>query len=506
MPRSPRNIPPLHFSIPANFNIDDAVSRHPPAFPFKADVCASFLHFLNYKLRIEETQAVRLKMRYLHLNIHRDIAKYIRWLERVGVVRVSSSYQSGVRAKTYSFQPAYDASRRTKYRVTDRTTYEKHRKAINRPVSKHPIADPLPDDVQEADVVATSLQHLSRDYAIECFHRCGFQFSTPCGLRSAEKWYVTPPVCSRNSSHQPIVYPYPTSEPLHSAHPSTVVQRFPNNDAHFCTYPSVVETERYQLKCLEGVTLKPGWKEFIERQHETGMWSAQIADHALIDLQSIEDGGWRFSRDRTAQRLHTNITSLKSELRRFMVLGDCQELVEIDIRASQPYLLLGLMRWGKRWNYEGIPSEQSSEDWQAFVCGEADPYTALGEELSESTGQPLTRQEAKEGFMRVLFSHIKQVHPLKTIFAARFPDVFAFVSAVNRFTNRDCAVLLQEYEAAIIIERVAARLTAEQIPLLTLHDALIVGSENMPAVTVIMADELKRTIGIEPVLRVSGFT
>lgn len=493
MPRSPRNIPPLHFSVPANFNIGDAVSRHPPVFPFKADVCASFLHLLNYKLWIEETKAVRLKMRYLQLNIHRDIARYIRWLEQVGVIRVSSSYQIGVRAKTYSFQPVYQASRRTMYRVTDRTTYEKHRKTINRPLSKHPISEVLPDDVQEGDVVGTSLQHLSRDYAIECFHRCEFKFSTPCERIAAAKWYVTPPVCSPNSSHHPVVYPYLTS----------AVQRFPNNDAHFCTYPSAVETERYLLNCLQGVTLKSGWKEFIECQHETGMWSGRTTDDALSDCQRIEDGVFRFNRDTTAQRLHTSITGLKSELRRFVVLSDSEELVEIDIRASQPYLLLGLMRWGKRWNYEGIPSDQSIQDWQAFVCGTADPYTALGESLSQNTGQPLTRVEAKEGFMRVLFSHIRQVHPLKTIFAARFPEVFAFVSALNRFTNRNCAVLLQEYEAAIIIERVAARLTAKRIQVLTLHDALIVGSGNSSAVILIMADELKRTVGIEPVLRVS---
>ena len=502
MSRSPRNIPPLHFSIPANFNIDDAVRHHPPAFPFKPDVCASFLHFLNYKLRIEETKAVRLKMRYLQLNIHRDIAKYIRWLEQGGVIRVSSTYQTGVRAKTYSFQPAYQASRRTKYRVTDRTTYEKHHKAINRPLSKHPISEVLPDDVQEGDVVGTSLQHLSRDYAIECFHRCGFEFSTPCERIAAAKWYVTPPVCSPNCSHHLIVHPYPTSEPLHSPYPSVAVQRFPNNDAHFCTYASLVETERYLLKCLQGVTLKPGWKEFIKRQHEMGTWSGRTTDDALSDCQRIEDGVFRFKRDATAQRLHTSITGLKSELRQFLILDGCDDLVEIDIRASQPYLLLGLMRWGARWNYEGIPSEQSIREWEAFVCGRDDPYTTLASDLSNAGGKHLNRQDAKEGFMRVLFSHSKQRHPLKAIFADRFPEVFAFVTGLNRFNNRDCAVLLQEYEAAIVIERVASQLAALELPLLTVHDSIIVKFEDMYVAAQVIANELTRTVGTEPVLRV----
>lgn len=502
MPRSPSRIPPLHFSTPANFNIDDAVSRHPPAFLFKADVCASFLHFLNHKLGIEKTPTVRLKMRYLQLNIHRDIANYIRWLEQLGVIRVSGSYQSGVRAKTYSFQPAYEASRRTKYRVTDRTTYEKHRKAINRPVSKHPIREALPADVQEDDVVGTSLQHLSRDYAIECFHRCGFEFSSPCELISAEKWYLTSPACTCKPSDKSLLFPCSTSEPFHAPFPSVAVQRFPNNDAHFCTYPSVVETERYLLKCLQGATLKSGWKEFIERQHETGTWSGQTADHALSDLQRIEDGIYRFSRDSTAQRLHTNITSLKSELRQFLILDGRDDLVEIDIRASQPYLLLGLMRWGHRWNYEGIPSDKSIKEWEAFICGKADPYTALHQDLSNGTSQVLTREAAKEAFMRVLFSHSKQRHPLKDLVADRFPEIFAFVSALNRYSNSDCAVLLQAYEAAIIIDRVASQLAALELPMLTVHDSLIVSSNNALTAAAILKNELTKTLGTVPVLRI----
>lgn len=482
---------------------------------------------------------IRLKKSYLQKNLHDDINEYIKWLQYLGVVEVSHSFNRNKYSKAYRFTSSLWDSGMSLYRVTDWTTYKR--------TVKH-------DSIDTIDQPSTStfpFRHITPEQVERAYTACGFQPIPYWQLNSSDDWYsngdsclagsacVCQPSFNAGSSFHPESVPSgPTlssSPGSESLMPSSLSVRLPlsglvpsgsvsslssvspslrsggvvssslYNATRFCTYPTVRETEKHLEKSLLSVTIKSGWKEYIEEQRLSGNWMRHQADEALWSVQAIEDGRFRFRRSDKVQRLHTNITNLKSDLRQFLILDGCKDLTEIDIRASQPYLLTGLMRWATRCRYECAPTEEVIDQWAEIVAGEMDFYQLFIDKVAEMSGKVVSRDEAKEGMLTLLFSRNEQKSIFKNTFAQSFPEVDLLIRKLKESeglgSHRDCATLLQQYEAAIMIERVGSRLAAERIPVVTIHDSVIVKTIDALRTEQIMCDELTRTVGTQPVLR-----
>jgi hypothetical protein len=254
------------------------------------------------------------------------------------------------------------------------------------------------------------------------------------------------------------------------------------------------------------VELRTGWRDYIDKQVASGHWKIERANRAEWAGQRIEDGVLRFGRNSTNYRLDTNLTGIKSELREFVILDGCDDLTEIDIRASQPYLLTGLMRFASRFCDEPAASVTAIQEWSDFRTAPTDPYVALATCLFGESNTDI-RATGKKAAFTVVFSKNAHKQHGKQEFGERFPEVDAFIRRLKNKKKEHgaCAIFLQQYEAAIMIERVGSRLTAAGIPAFTVHDSLIIKTCDARRTEEIMSDELTRTVRTRPVLRRKRF-
>ncbi len=116
----------------------------------------------------------------------------------------------------------------------------------------------------------------------------------------------------------------------------------------------------------------------------------------------------------------------------------------------------------------------------------------------------MPRDVAKAEFIKMLFQHNQVKNPIKDVFRTRFP-AFADMLMVGKYGNhRNLAWMLQQYEAHTILELVAARFAEQKIPLLTIHDSVIVRSMDESTARTILHDELLAFVGTAPRIRVSA--
>jgi hypothetical protein len=211
--------------------------------------------------------------------------------------------------------------------------------------------------------------------------------------------------------------------------------------------------------------------------------------------QMIRDQQWHFTVCDYG-RVHTNVTNLRSGLRRFLTL-DGKPLVNLDIRNSQP-LIFGLILQ----RHYG-PPRAMPDDARRYVelCQQGRFYDVL---MAES-GIPPDRRAT---FKRRFFGHVFFCRNLPETEAARlfgtaFPTVYAAVRQEKRRNYADLAKNLQRTESGLMIGGVVARLMREapHVPLLTVHDSILTHAEHAEAVGSIMLQEFAKA-GLAPTIRI----
>ncbi len=196
----------------------------------------------------------------------------------------------------------------------------------------------------------------------------------------------------------------------------------------------------------------------------------------------------------TTGRVFNAITGLKRELRHTLRIGG-EPLGSVDICCAQPALLaLEMARNTPTNGLKGratykhtlpvprplcpLPSLPSpplaaaaagpSPSLDAFAslvaCGR------LYERLMDLSG--LDRPSVKLAFLRdVLAKRGRYPSFVERTFRREFPDVYAFIHAVNGNDHAELIRRLQRLESWLVIEQVAPRLVG-RVPVITLHDAI----------------------------------
>lgn len=240
--------------------------------------------------------------------------------------------------------------------------------------------------------------------------------------------------------------------------------------------------------------------------------------------------------DRTAGRLHTYLTQLKSSLRKFIRFNG-KTLCAVDISNSQPYLLQALMSKNiyDRNDMQGriiethplIESDSSiiimlgvlidkiskKPDVLLFknIVSSGRFYEEFGKILKENgeieeVSDSELKSAAKEITFSTLFSKNSSIKYIKSIqiFQKQFPNVYEVLKYIKEGHHPTLAVILQNLEADLVLHKTCKLITKEhpEIPLFTLHDSIITTEENVEYVNQKMAEILKQFIGAEPTLKI----
>lgn len=212
-----------------------------------------------------------------------------------------------------------------------------------------------------------------------------------------------------------------------------------------------------------------------------------------LNINRIDDGDFRFIVD-VYGRVHTNLTNLKSELRRALRI-DSEPLAGLDICNSQPAFLAwwmcqespplgGFRRAPNRCGAESC-SSLVSPCCDCFVCAACGGliYDLLAADLG------LARSEVKIALFRDVFGFRGGYQSLlRDAFRRRWPDVLQFIDDINRSDHRTLLRELQRMESRFVIEAVGEKLRERQIPALSLHDGIYTSKSNFRRLKVVFEE------------------
>jgi hypothetical protein len=224
-------------------------------------------------------------------------------------------------------------------------------------------------------------------------------------------------------------------------------------------------------------------KSVARMLEETDFDSNHAALCARITLRAVEDHDSNFIR-KSKGRLFYAVTQLKKTFRK-QVLIDGQATCEIDISSAQPRLHATLYR-------EDDPRDERDR-FEQLVARE-DFY----EHIASWIGFEGTREEYKEiAFRDLFYSHhaASERSALFRRFRKEFPILADRMLELKRTSRGALPILMQNREAAIILDGVCSVLADESIPVLTVHDSIIVKLDDAARATEVLLECWKNYVG-----------
>lgn len=233
----------------------------------------------------------------------------------------------------------------------------------------------------------------------------------------------------------------------------------------------------------------------------------------MTALNLLADKRFRyFHRNSTNNRLDTNFTNLKSELKQ-SVIGD---YVNIDLKNSQPFFLSMILEalinnkthqgqntlccylsydyFIKTFGIKRIKevSKIHQNQKKAFLVNlktfkESVIRGTLYDDFIENYGAGITRKEVKDIMFKVLFSkndlyyQFKKFIPYekeKKVFATVYPFIYESIKILKSKDNVILPVFLQQVESYIFIDCIAKELVTADIIPITVHDSIMVKEEH----------------------------
>jgi hypothetical protein len=210
-------------------------------------------------------------------------------------------------------------------------------------------------------------------------------------------------------------------------------------------------------------------------------------------INAINDGYLFFKRNETNGRLDSNLTSLPSFLRPFLISSE--KLVNIDIKNSQPYFLYAILKKSK-----SIDEVELNKFKDLVLDGTL--YDFLAAEYKKVTGYFRTRTQMKKMIFKILFSKLTSYESFKSFFQGNFPTIMNFINETNRIKNNTLAILLQSKESFSVLDVIMPLLEQVGIRPFTIHDSFICKESQSDKVIEIVETTLKNLYGESPSLHV----
>lgn len=270
----------------------------------------------------------------------------------------------------------------------------------------------------------------------------------------------------------------------------------------------------------------------------------------MLSVEQINNSDFYITIDNTANRVHTNLTNLKSELRNYLTY-DGKQLCSIDIKNSQPFICTILFspdfyKKSKGFTLYNIspkvfhqifpqlptissllptlsplmlvntPESQSGKDFQLFskLVDKGNLYKYFSQKFHEQhnvlyrVDVPEEKDMLKDVLFRTLYSDNRffgapEALP-KRFFQSLFPSVYALFAAIKKKGANTLPIILQLIESEMVVRRSALAFSKmyPNIPIYTIHDSLVTLTSHKQAAYDLLKSEFEQVFGLIPSLRV----
>lgn len=215
-------------------------------------------------------------------------------------------------------------------------------------------------------------------------------------------------------------------------------------------------------------------------------------------VYAIHDGYLFFKRNKTNGRLDTNLTSLPSYLRKFLISDE--KLFSLDVKNSQPFFL-----YTKLINENCINSDELKLYGELVVGGILYEYLVkdfFGVDYNslDEADQRKIREKSKLNLFRILYSKVNSFQKIKQIFGSRFPTIMEYINQINYVKNNTLAVQLQERESLTVLDMVMVKLQEKNINPFTIHDSFLICVSELVVVKETLINVCIEMYGIAPQL------
>ena len=204
-------------------------------------------------------------------------------------------------------------------------------------------------------------------------------------------------------------------------------------------------------------------------------------------IENLKNGNFRATRNKTNNRLDTNLTNLCSILTDEICFEN--DLIQIDLSNSQFTILSWVLQ-----------NELDTEDFKRFkelsVTGELYDY------IKDILGLE-SRKEGKNAMFEILFSSRRNNTQSKVLIKEIFPSVVRWIDKFKKENgDRSFSIMLQKEESKIFIDGILKSLIKKKMFALTKHDSFIIRAEDKERVLGLISDYFNR-IGLEYNLKIT---
>jgi hypothetical protein len=258
-----------------------------------------------------------------------------------------------------------------------------------------------------------------------------------------------------------------------------------------------------------------------------------------LSIMRFETKDSSYMIDNKGMRLHTSMTNSPRLLRNYISING-EYLVSIDIKNSQPFMLLGILNpcnfRARRSTGPTSPSShpwiptadlaasnlpsiivrfsseiQSSIEFQEYkkMVTEGTIYDVFINEIqieqSELDAGFTPRDVVKFRFMLCFYSPNKTYSGgMKTAFRMKFPKIYRLINELKMTHHNTLALLLQRVESILVLDKICGRIIHEKpnVPLFTIHDSILTTPDHVDYVQSVMREVFEQYIGVAPKMSV----
>ena len=199
-------------------------------------------------------------------------------------------------------------------------------------------------------------------------------------------------------------------------------------------------------------------------------------------IEKIKNKDFFFSRDYKTGRIFHNISNLKREIRLNFTFSGGQHIIEIDVKNCQPLLLGKFVTDPVELQRFKEITESEDTDFYEWIQANLPVY-----------GPGLTRDKIKEKVYQVIFGEIELTHtkPIYKLLAHHFPSLIRNIIKIKENNHNALAIELQRLEASIMIGKVVSEHKKARIPIITVHDSVLVPADCAEKSAKILAEAFK---------------
>jgi len=302
-----------------------------------------------------------------------------------------------------------------------------------------------------------------------------------------------------------------------------IIENVNERNKHHHRLPEHVKLMKKHFKNFLNINLSEALK-WLEEQFASSKISLTQYNVYFISIHSIYDNEKFFKLNDKNGRIDSNLTNLKSDLRKFITGGPFEH---IDCKNSQPLILNFLTSYilsNKDFSlystisYTIPPSlgceienilhkhldsnairylknfpkvnEKTLQEFQDFRTAtfEKDFYDFLKNKYENLYGKAISRDEVKETVYKVFFSKNTSFRKEKEVFKKLYPVIYEIICKLKQGEHNRLALCLQSIESELFIQTICKRLIDVGIIPLTIHDSIIVLEKDKGKALEIMAE------------------